>query len=289
MEHVIQSTDNEEISIKELITIVKKHGRFVVFFTLGMGLAAGIAAFIVPKWYEASTVLSPVSSTSGGLAGSATSQLGGLAALAGITVGSDSKKSESLAFLQSNGLATMYIQSNNLLPILYAKRWDADLKSWKRKDDPPTLWKAAQYFKKNLRKVTSDTKTGIVTLTINWTDPVIAAVWANGLVHMANNYLRDKAIEESERNIAYLSAEATKTTVVEARQAIYTVLQNELNKSMIARGSEEYAFKVVDSAVTSEKPASPIKVLWIFVGLFSGLSMSLGIIFVSRVLRSEDD
>jgi uncharacterized protein involved in exopolysaccharide biosynthesis len=77
MEHVIQSTDNEEISIKELITIVKKHGRFVVFFTLGMGLAAGIAAFIVPKWYEASTVLSPVSSTSGGLAGSATSQLEG--------------------------------------------------------------------------------------------------------------------------------------------------------------------------------------------------------------------
>jgi uncharacterized protein involved in exopolysaccharide biosynthesis len=288
MEHVIQSTENEEISIKELINIVKKHGRFVVSLTMVAGLGAGIAAFLVPKWYEASIVLSPVSSTSGGLAGSATSQLGGLAALAGISVGSDSKKSESLAFLQSNGLATMYIRSNDLLPILYAKRWDAGLKNWKRKDDPPTLWKASQYLKKDLRKVTSDTKTGIVTLTIKWTDPAIAAVWANGLVRMANEYLRNKAIEESERNIGYLSAEAAKTTVVEAKQAIYTVLQNELNKSMIARGSEEYAFKVVDPAVASEKPASPIKILWITVGLFSGLFVSLGIIFVSLALRSDD-
>jgi uncharacterized protein involved in exopolysaccharide biosynthesis len=283
----VQSTD-KEISVRELVNIVRSKGLFVVSFTLAMGLAAGIAAFVSPKWYEASTVLSPVSSTSGGLSGSATSQLGGIAALAGISVGQDSKKSESLAFLQSNGLTTTYIQSNNLLPILYAKRWDGTLKKWKRMDDPPTVWKAAQYFKKNIRKVAIDAKTGIVTLTIKWTDPEIAAIWANGIVRLANDHLRTRAIEESERNITYLSAEAAKTNVVEARQAIYSVLQNELNKSMIARGSEEYAFKVVDLAVSPEKPASPIKILWITVGLFSGLAISLGVIFVSLALRSDD-
>jgi len=50
----------------------------------------------------------------------------------------------------------------------------------------------------------TDPKTGLVTLSITWNDPNIAAKWANGLVRMANDYLRDQAIEESERNIAYL-------------------------------------------------------------------------------------
>jgi len=285
---VTESSGNREISIRDLLNIVKKRGVFVMCFTLIAGLAAGIAAFIVPKEYEAATVLSPVSSTSGGLLGSGASQLGGLAALAGISVGSDSKKSESVAFLQSNGLAIRYIQNNNLLPTLYAKRWDVALKNWKKPDDPPTAWKGAQYFKNDLRKVATDAKTGIVTLTIRWTDPALAAEWANGLVRMANDHLRNRAIEESERNIAYLGVEAAKTNVVEARQAIYSVLQNELNKSMIARGSEEYAFKVVDAAVSPEKPASPIKILWIVVGLTAGLFVSLGIIFVSLALQADD-
>jgi uncharacterized protein involved in exopolysaccharide biosynthesis len=285
---VTESSDNREISIRDLLNIVKKRGVLVMCFTLIGGLAAGIAAFIVPKQYEASIVLSPVSSTSGGLIGSAASQLGGLAALAGISVGSDSKKSESVAFLQSNGLAIRYIQNNNLLPILYAKKWNVALKNWKKPDDPPTVWKGAQYLKKDLRKVATDAKTGIVTLTIRWTDPALAAEWANGLVRMANDHLRNRAIEESERNISYLGAEAAKTNVVEARQAIYTVLQNELNKSMIARGSEEYAFKVVDAAVSPEKPASPIKILWVVVGMSAGLFISLGIIFLSLALKSDD-
>jgi uncharacterized protein involved in exopolysaccharide biosynthesis len=219
--------------------------------------------------------LSPVAASASAL-GSSGSALGGLAALAGLSVTGDSRKSESVATLQSEALTERYIEKNGLLQVIYRDQWDAAKQAWVNQDKSPTLWKANQYFKKTLRTVTTDVKTGIITLTIKWKDPALAAEWANGLVSMTNEFMRNKAIEESERNIAYLTAEASKTSMVEARQAIYTILQGEINKSMLARGSSEYAFKIIDPARTAEKQASPIKSLWIIIGLFSGAFLAIG-------------
>lgn len=236
---------------------------------------------IATKWYQATIVLSPVSNTNtGGMGSGMASQLGGLAALAGISVGGDSKKSESLAVLQSEALTEKYIDQNKLLPILYKHDWDDTKGTWKTKSaDVPTLWKANQYFKKSVRGIATDAKTGIVTLTITWKDPIIAANWANGLVKMTNEFLRAEAISESERNIAYLSEEAAKTNIVEAQKAIYTILEGEINKAMLARGSEQYAFKILDPARPSEKASSPLKSLWVVIGLFGGFFVSAIIAF----------
>src|ERR1700744_3874228 len=172
-------------------------------------------------------------------------------------------------------LTERYIEKNGLLQIIYRKDWDDAKQAWIDPNKHPTLWKANQYFKKSLRTVSTDLKTGIITLTIKWKDAALAADWANGLVNMTNEYMRNKAIEESERNIAYLTAEASKTNIVEARQAIYTILQGEINKSMLARGSSEYAFKIIDPARMAEKQSSPIKSLWIIIGLFSGAFLAI--------------
>jgi uncharacterized protein involved in exopolysaccharide biosynthesis len=275
MQHVKQQIDVDQVTLKDLVQLLRMRGLLVASCTLAFGIAAGVAAFIAPKWYQASVVLSPVAaSTSGGMGNSTSSQLGGLAALAGISVGSDSRKSESVAVLQSEQLTERYIERNDLLPMIYRDDWDAEKRTWKKPVDAPTLWKANQTFKKSIRTVATENKTGIITLTIKWKDPLIAAAWANGLVDMTNEFLRNKAIQESELNISYLTNEAAKTSIVEARQAIYTILQGEINKAMLARGSKEYAFKIIDPARPPEKHSSPIKSLWIAVGLFAGFFLS---------------
>jgi uncharacterized protein involved in exopolysaccharide biosynthesis len=272
---VNQQIDVDQVTLKDLVQLLRARGLLVACCTLAFGIAAGVFAFISPKWYQATVVLSPVAaSTPGGMGSSISSQLGSLAALTGISVGSDSRKSESVAMLQSEALTERYIERNELLPIIYRNDWVAGNRTWKKPADAPTLWKANQYFKKSIRSVATDNKTGIITLTITWKDPLIAATWANGLVDMTNEYLRNKAIQESEQNIAYLTNEAAKTNIVEARQAIFTILQGEINKAMLARGSKEYAFKIIDPARPPEKQSSPIKSLWIVVGLFAGFFLS---------------
>jgi uncharacterized protein involved in exopolysaccharide biosynthesis len=142
------------------------------------------------------------------------------------------------------------------------------------------LWKGNEYFKKKVRSIVTDSKTGLVTLTIAWKDPRIAANWANGLVALTNDYLRKKAIEESERNIAYLNAQANKTDVVAVKQAIYTILQTEINKEMLARGSDEYAFKILDPAVAPEKPSTPTLAFMVVLAVFGSLALSVLIAFI---------
>lgn len=287
--------DVDEVSLKELCRILWSGWLPILCATFVGGAGALGASFLVTKTYDASIVISPVASTNGtGLGGGALgalgSQLGSLAALAGLSVGTDSKTAESIAVLQSQDLTEAYIEKNNLMPELFHQKWDAQRKAWKTQSpkDMPTLWKANQFFAKRVREVASDSKTGLLTLTISWRDPHLAADWANGLVATTNAFLRQKAITESERNIAYLYAEAAKTNVVEARQAIYAVLETEINRQMLARGTQEYAFRVLDPAKAPEKAAYPQKIVWGLMGTVAGMLLSALAVLVRFAWKGED-
>ncbi len=263
---------DDEIRIKDLIQTLHEHRLGAMLFVLACTGLVGTLSFLLPKRYDAMIIVSPVSSTAEhNFGGSSTmGTLSGLAALAGLNVGNDSKKAESMATLQSEALTERYIHDNNLLPVLFADKWDAVRSTWKTADprNMPTLWKANQYFKHSVRSITTDTKTGMVTLTIRWTDAATAARWANGLVKMANDYLREAALAEADRNVAYLTEQATNTDAVGIKQATYFLLQSELSKAMIAKGTQEYAFKIVDPAVPPERAAYPQKTIWVLAAFF---------------------
>jgi uncharacterized protein involved in exopolysaccharide biosynthesis len=280
-------TEQPELRLSELINLLRRRKRLIIGFAVILTVLAGIAAVLLPKHYKAVIVISPVTQTQGGGGqlsgvGSMLSSLGGgLASLAGLA-GNDSKRAESLAVLQSEALTEKYIQQNDLLPILFPKQWDANNKRW-RVTDPaslPTLWKGNEFFKKNVRTILTDPKSGLVTMTISWTDAHIAAKWANDLVAITNDYLRKKAIDESERNIAFLNEQAAKTDIVTVKQAIYSILQSEINKEMLARGNDEYAFKILDPAVAPERPSTPPPPFLMAAALVGSLGLSVMIAFV---------
>ncbi|MFZ1867495.1 MAG: hypothetical protein WAU49_03300 [Steroidobacteraceae bacterium] len=243
---------------------------------MALGIVTGTAAWFLPREYESKVLLVPVVNNSsedqlGGL-GSLASQFGGLASLAGLNLEGSTKKAEFVAVLQSEALTQKYIADNDLLPILYAKKWDPLHNRWKVTDQKkiPTLWQANRYFNNGIRTVATDQKTGLVTLTITWKNPQLAATWANGLVEMANDYLREKAITESERNIAYLTDQASKTDQVGVKEVIYSILQTEISKVMLARGNTQYAFTVVDPAFVPERPSSLGPEAWALIGFIGG-------------------
>jgi uncharacterized protein involved in exopolysaccharide biosynthesis len=272
---------DDEVSLRDTFTVLWRRKWLVAGVTLAFGIAAGVASLLVPPSYVAMTVVSPVSNTPGsgstsGL-GALASQFGGLASLAGVAMPGDSRKFESLAVLQSEILTEKYIQDNNLLPIIFHSKWDDVQNKWKSSDPKkiPTLWDGNATFKKTIRSVSNDAKTGLATITITWSDPKLAAKWANDLVERTNEYLRAKAIHESEANLAYLNEQAIKTSEVAIRQGIYSLIQGEINKVMMAKGSEEYALRVVDPAVAPEKRFSPQRTNWVLFGLLSGLMVSI--------------
>lgn len=277
---------DEEIRLSEYLATLKRARWRVAIFVIACTVVATVVGFLMPRKYTAVIVVSPVTNASGGgrLGGlsSMVSQLGGLASLAGISLGEDTQRAETLEVLQSAALTERYIAQNNLLPVLFRKQWDPERRQW-RVSSPrktPTLWKANQLFDKTIRKISTDAKSGIVTMKITWTNPAEAAAWANGLVAMTNDYLRGKAIAEAGKNIAYLNDQAEKTNLVQVREAIYAILETEINKEMLARGTEEYALKVLDPAQIPERPSSLSHTEWLLLGLLGSTGLALVSVFL---------
>jgi len=275
----------QEVTFSDVLLELWRRKWIVLLVSVLVGVAAGLVAKVLPKQYVASIVVSPVSEDAGGklgAIGSVLSEVGGLdSSLGGLSLGGATQKGEYVAVLQSEALTEDYIRSKGLLQVLYAKLWDPVAKKWTVHDvkKQPTVWKANRTFKKYIRTVLTDNHTGLVTMSIKWTDPVAAATWANDLVKLTNDYLRKKAIDEAERSIAYLSEQASRTDVVGVKQAIFSILESEINKETLARGREEFALRVVDPAVPPEMATSPVASLWAIAGLIGALMASTLVIY----------
>lgn len=280
---------DDPVNLKQQFALLWRDRTLIAAVTLTSTLLTTGIAFLLPTEYQATILLQPVlrRSDESGSFGSLGSEMGGLAQLAGLGSSGEAAKYEALAVLQSAVLTEKYIAQNNLLSILYPTKWNRRRQAWKTNDPRgvPTLWKANRYFNKAIRKVTTSATTGLVSMTITWTDPVLAAQWANGLVRMTNDYMRSEAIAEAQRNIAYLNSEIARTSLVEARQAIVSVLRDEITQEMLARGNEEYAFKVLDPAQAPEQASSPVKTLWLAGGLAAGLFFGITFSFLRAAWR----
>jgi uncharacterized protein involved in exopolysaccharide biosynthesis len=285
----IEQTD--QVSLRQLLTLLWRARGMVLSITCFCTFLAGALALLLPKQYEATVLVSPVSNTSpnGRLADAVSSLGGGLSSLIGISVGGDSEKYEAIAVLQSQALSEQYIRDNDLLPVLFRKARHpklARLWNFAGSHRPPTLWEGERVFDK-IRKVTEDRRTGLVTIAIKWRDPVTAAKWANGLVKLTNDYLRAKAIDISEQHIQYLSHEAARTDQAEVRAAIYAVMESEIKNAMLARGPGDYALKLLDPAQPPEVSSNPKVGLWVLGGVFFGIILSLSALFLIAAWRVD--
>lgn len=274
-----------EVDIGEFVRILWRR-RWIVAAAIGLGAAVGVTyAFTARQWFQSEVVLLPADakSVSGGLA-----QLGGLASIAGVNLPTSGGGQAPLAVLRSRDFAREFIQSNNLIPILFADRWDSRAGSWDEKDgrEPPDMRDAVQYYDTVIRSVSEDKKTGLVTLSILWTDPQVGANWANAMVQALNAKLRNQAEAEAEKNIKYLQAAIAETLVPALQQSISKVLESEMQKALIARGNDEYAFKVIDPATAPKQRALPKRKLIVAGAALLGAFLSA--VLVVMVDRRSD-
>jgi len=249
----------------------------ILLTTLIFTLSAGAISYLITSVSPAEVLIAPSDcGDSKGCFSAFSGQFGGLASLAGVNLGGSGNKAEAIATLNSRALTEHYIREQNLLPILFAKRWNTQIKQFTPDGHGkvPTLWDGNKLFRKKIRKFSEDKKTGLISLAIEWTDPAIAAQWANDLVKLTNHTLRDRAIAESNRNLGYLNQQLERSSVVELRQAIYRLIETEVKNVMVAEGSEEYAFKIIDPAVAPEEKSKPKGTLIVAVALVLGLLLS---------------
>jgi len=252
--------------------------------TLIGGLIAVTIALLLPPKYRARALVAPVTQQTNSGAGGALHELGGIAALAGIDLASGGRKEEYLATLSSPGLAREFIVAHNLLPTLYADRWDPQTKQWRAGATVPTLGRAGERFADEVASISDDRRTGVVTVTVDWYSPQLAAQWANGLIETVNERLRADAIRTAQSSVEYLDRELAKTNVVEIRQAIYRLVEQQVSNAMLANVQREYAYRFIDAAVAPEKKYSPKRGVIGAVGAALGLFLGVMVVYMRRAV-----
>lgn len=259
---------DDEISLGDLWRIIW-HGKWIVAsITLIFAVGSVAYALMATEWYRSEALLSPADARS---TSSISGQLSGLAALAGVSVGGPGN-AEALAVLESREFLRTFIQEHGILPLLFEDQWDKEQGDWRLEvgDEPPDVRDAVEYFRKNVLKVHQNRETQLVTIAAEWTDPDLAAEWVAIIVRRLNDRLRERALWDAETNVAYLQSEMAKTSLVTLQQSIGRLLENELQKLMLARGNEEFAFKIVDPPEPPKERVRPNRSMTAVLGTMLG-------------------
>lgn len=249
----------QEMDFIDLWWIIWDNKILIAVVTVICVLLALLMALTATPLYRATVLLTEVHESgldaNQGLAGA----VGGFASLAGLSLGNEHP--ERSAVLRSRHLVEEFIKKPEVFSLLVAGEKDPKKRS---------LWLTVEQFRRSVLDIEEDKLKGTTTITVDWKDPAIAARWANEFATLANQLLRDKAVEDATRNVAFLKDQVEHTSSLEVQRVFYQLIEQETRTLMLAKGRVEYAFTIVDPAVKAEVRFSPKRTLIVLGGLVLG-------------------
>jgi uncharacterized protein involved in exopolysaccharide biosynthesis len=210
--------------------------------------------------------------------------------LAGVSLGGGGSNEENLAVLKSRDFLWKFVQEKKLMPILFEDEWDKAANRWKKNDpkkQPGQLTVHRLFVKDGLMNVETEKKTSLITVSIEWEDPKLAAEWANSMIDYLNQYLAERSIQRSERNLKYLNEALSKAQVEDFRKALLDLITQDTKNAMLATAQKDFGFKVIDPAVEPDKKAKPKRAIIVLLSAVLAGFIAILVAFFSENRRSK--
>jgi uncharacterized protein involved in exopolysaccharide biosynthesis len=292
--------EDDEIDLRELFGILWAGKGVIVGVTAAAAVVAVIVALTMTEIYRAEATLAPASSRES--ASPLASQLGGAAALIGInlpTGGADGRVNNAMAIMRSREFIIRFINENALRVPLFAGSWDAARQAsvidpeiydettgeWLLDKGRPTDLEAYRAFNE-IFSLSQDKGTGLVSIAVEWHDPVVATQWVNLLVDKINQEVKAADQAEADNAIAYLRRQLESTQLVEMQRVFYDLIESQTRVSMLADVREEYVFQVIDPAVVPDERIAPKRSLIAVLGTLLGGMLAVVAVLVRHYLSA---
>jgi len=267
---------DEGFDVLQVIVPLWKGKWFILAVTILSTAVAISQSYKKRLVFKAEALLAPVaesgSATDRDAGGGFAAQFGGLASIVGVNLGgASSSLNNNLAIFKSREFAKEFVRNHRLMPVFF------DSASLARKGkDSVTLMDGASAFSDQIGILLDK---GLITLTVKWSDPAVAAQWANALVDEINAYLREKAVSEAEASIDYLKGEILKTPVPTMQEMLNRLIEKQMQIITLAKVRKQYAFSVIDYATPPKQRESPKRAKDAAKGAAEGLAISVALIF----------
>ncbi|WP_462170294.1 Wzz/FepE/Etk N-terminal domain-containing protein [Pseudoalteromonas xiamenensis] len=259
-----------EIDVQSLFRVVWK-GKWVIAAITTLSIAAGVwFALSLPNVYTSTTLLAKVEEGKSGGLSSLKSELGGFAALAGVSLGAKGGNNTDLALqiLKSRQFVNEFVNKYKLKAVLMATTsWDKDndkliynpeiydvkSETWKvnqqtGKSFEPMVQEVRDYFIGKIIGIEEDNKKGLVTITVTHLSPRVAKEISDKLVSEINLNIQNADIEEAVTRITYLKKALLETPIADMQKIFYQLIEQQEQKKMLAQTQNQYVFKVIESS-----------------------------------------
>ena len=190
-----------------------------------------------------------------------------------------------LARLRSRSFTMHFLDTHNLYRYFYPAHWSNETQSW-ADGFTPDRGESLTRFRDEVRVITVDEETDIVTVAMQWPDPVLPRDWANLYVSSFNEYMRQRTQDEVVRKQAFLESKLRQSDVVEIQQSIYRLIEAQTAIQMLANAREEYVLEVIDPAARPYRSVNLSRKKRIVLGAIVGLLLSIfGVLAATLLLQ----
>jgi uncharacterized protein involved in exopolysaccharide biosynthesis len=173
------------------------------------------------------------------------------------------------ARLNSRKFTMRFLDQHNVYRFFYPEHWSEAQQAW-RDGFQPDRGAAFTRFRDEVRSITRDEETDIITVAMTWPDPMVARDWANLYVASFNEFIRERTMEDVRRKQAFLESELRRSDVLEIQQSIYRLIEAQTAIAMLASARDEYALEIIDPAAVPYRSFNMSRKKRVVIGAIAG-------------------
>ena len=287
----------DEIDLRELFSVIWEARKVIIITTSIFAVFSVVYALSLTNYYQSDSVLVAEGQVT---PSSNISQLGGLASMVGINLqpSSGDKALEALELARSRAFLSHLLTFDEILPsLMAAKKFDASTnkivfnkklyddynKEWV--DLKPTYLEAYEVYI-GMLSTARDKKTGFISISIEHVSPVFAKEFLSMIIKETNSLMRQKDLEQSVKSLNYLKSELSKTSLVEIRDSITTLIEAQLQTQMMAKLNDDYVLSTIEPPFIPEEKSRPSRSeICILITLFGGI-LSVMVVLIGHYVPS---
>ena len=287
----------------------------LLYITLGTVVVTLSVSFLIPVKYKSEALLAIVDNEM--TTSSALSDLGGIARLAGVNLGSSSggiqknaliiETVKSKIFLESlilkydfilpSLLATKNYDSNSVSIIFNKNLYDNEKYEWirdkkKYKNTIPSIQEAHDLYIKIL-DIYQFPKTGFISLSVVHESPYFAKRFIEIIIKETNNNIKYQDQKKARDALNFLSKESLKEEYKPIEQSINNLAMQNMSSLMMTEIKTDYVLQVIDSPYVPENPTGLTRFMLFQISIILGVLLSTLSIYFNNLfnytLKETDD
>ena len=297
------ATADGAIDVAATLRHLGSRWKLIAAIVIGAVAVAVVYLQLTTYRYAVQMRVAPVASSTGDGLSTKLSSLGGLAAVAGVSL-PDSGGSGSFKLyiesLHSRDVAEVLARDPVIMHGVFAREWDGRRKLWRRPEgfvfDAVTTAKSAlgipvqpwappgaarlQAWMAQQIVVDQNVKTPVVTISLSSEDPAFATFFLSRLGTTIDGLLRQRMLLRTDDYIRYLAARLPGVQLAEQRVAVAQALGEQERLKMVASSDRAYAAEVFEHPAASERPVTPLPAKVLGIAVLLGLAAGVAIAFI---------